>query len=239
MAEPAWSLLTTAEALDGLRLDGSVGDITTQLEGRYLAQVTEIVEEIVGYQIIERAATVIEELHDLQVVQGFLQLRRRPIIAFSKLFIPADGSEVDTDQYTIDTIEARVMLKGTSGSGRAGPPPSRWDGPGFVDFPEDYYARFGGGAFPALVAAAKVEYRGGFENTASVPGGLKRAALDILARWYRDEERKSQGKSSEVAQGFTFVSKFSDQIVSEEVRKMLRRYSNLSKTAREVVQPNP
>ena len=79
-------------------------------------------------------------------------------------------------------------------------------------------------------------YRGGYVDTDSVPGDLKRAASDILARWWREEERKSQGLTAEVAQGFTFATKWDNKIVSADAQRILKRAGNLSQTARAVLQ---
>jgi hypothetical protein len=236
MAAPVYSLLTTDEALAALRVQ-DVGNITTQLEESWLPAVTELCEQVADTRFVERQAVAIEEIHDLQVAQGFLQLRRRPIIdaAALKLYIPFDGSEVEAEAFLIDEAAGRLMIRNLSASGRPSRPPSQWDGPGFVDFPEDYYVRLGGGVFPAVNGAAKVSYRGGYVDTDSVPGALKRAAASILARWYREEERKSQGLTGEIAQGFSFASKFSDAVVTQEDRRILKSLGNLSRTARAVL----
>jgi hypothetical protein len=201
---------------------------------------TELIEDIAETQFVERSTTALAEIHDLAVPQGFLQLRRRPIIGTVAVVIGDPGTTALLDTtYHVDAVGGQILLKASSANPRANrKPPSMFEGnPNWIDFPEDYFSRYGI-AFPAIPHSAVVTYRGGYVNTAAVPGELKRVAGNILARWYREEERKSQGLTSEVAQGLTYATKFDNRLVNDEDRRYILAAGNLSRTAREIARTN-
>jgi len=234
MPVPTHSLLTADEAKAAIKLQSSDSGIITRLESM-LGWVAELIEQIAETQFVERTDDPIVEVHDLAVPQGFLQLRRRPVIEPTTLTLSVGdpASLVDPSNYYVDGARGLIMLKGGAASARINRrPPSMFGGnPAWIDFPEDYYSR-GGMSFDGIPQSATVSYRGGFETTATVPGDLKRVASNVLARWWREEERKSQGLTSEIAQGFSFATKFVNQLVSDEDRRTIAARGNLSRTAR-------
>jgi hypothetical protein len=232
MAVPVYSLLSTDEAKAAVKLQSVDATVVARLE-LMCGWVAQLMEQLGETQFVERAATALVEIHDLAVPQGFIQLRRRPVIGTLVLQVGDPVSTVDVANYYVDTARGLVMMKGGTANARYNrAPPSAFGGhPAWVDFPEDYWSRYGA-SFPGIPQSATVTYRGGFANTAAAPGDLKRAASDILARWWREEERKSQGLQSEIAQGFTFATKYENKLVNDEDRAIIRMRGNLSRTAR-------
>lgn len=232
MPVPVFSILSTDEAKAAVKLQSTDAAVVARLESM-CGWVAELMEQLGETYFVERNATPLVEVHDLAAPQGFIQLRRRPVIGAVVLAVGDPAQTVDAANYYVDEALGLVMMKGGTANARHNrQPPSMWAGnPSWVDFPEDYYSRYGG-SFAPVPQAATVTYRGGFQTTAAVPGDLKRAAGNILARWWREEERKSQGLQSEIAQGFTFATKYSDKLVSEEDRAIIRMRGNLSRTAR-------
>jgi hypothetical protein len=237
MPAATYSLLSEDEAKAAVRLQSA--DVSVLGRLNLLAQwTTDLCEQIGETLFVERAATPLDEVHDLSAPQGFLQLRRRPILDMPVVVV---GDPVATvlapTVYHVDAEGGQIILRGTSANpnaNRAQPPMTLFKAAGnplWVDFPEDWWSRFGTG-FPPIPHAAVVTYRGGFGTTANVPGDLKRAASNILARWWREEERKSQGLTAEIAQGMTFATKFAASVVSDEDRRLISGRGNLSRTAR-------
>lgn len=228
MAAPAHSLLTLEEARAALRVQSAAADERIE---QLLGLVTEMMEEEAHTRFVERNTTDITEYHDTLAQQTFVVAAVRPIRTVTALYVPASSTTaIEASKYVVDGPAGMVMLKGTGLSSRLRRPAPPI-GPMGADFPEDYYSRYGI-AFPEGADAVKLVYRGGFENTAGVPGALKLAASTVLARVYREEERKTQGLTSEIAAGLATAMKFAASYYSDDVRVVLRRYGNLSRTAR-------
>lgn len=220
--------LTAAKTM--LRVAGTGAD--TELAA-LITEVTDALEAEAGRQFVLRDANDVTEFHDLAVPQGFLQLRLFPVISVAGVYLGPDATDaLDSSLYSIDTAGGVILMKGaTANTPRTPSGPSLVARSGFYDFPEDAW-RLSGRYFPGVVEGAKVVYKGGYANTAAVDGGLRQIAYDVLARIYRERERKSQGKTQEVAQGFSIASKWDPAMLSKDVKERLQRYANRSATAR-------
>lgn len=194
---------------------------------------TEQIEVEASRQFVLRDGADVDEHHDLANPQGFLQLRLFPALSVSKVYLgPEATDELDSDAYEVDLEGAVILIKGsTANAPRPGVSLAPGVRSGIYDFPEDAW-RLSGRYFPATVGGARVLYRGGYATTDEVDGGLKRIAFDVIARAYRDRERKSQGKTQEVAQGLTVATKWDPSLMTNEHRRALRHYANRSDTAR-------
>ena len=201
-----------------------------------ITQTTEMLEREADRQFVLRDANDVTEWHDLANPQGFLQLRLFPAISVTSLFIGVESTTpIDSDLFVVDLAGAVIMMKGaTLNPVRPGPILLRGSGAGgfnAFDFPEDAW-RLSGRFFPASVGGARAVYKGGYTDTASVEGGLKQIAFDVLARRYRARERKSQGLTQQVAQGFTIASKWDPSLLTNEEKRRLQRFVTRSETAR-------
>ena len=220
-------LLTLEEAQIELKAEvAAANDLVIAAD---ITRVTELLETEAGREFVLRDGNDVTEDHDLATPQGFLQLRLFPVLSVTSVFMGVDATDaIDSDAYVVDTKGGQIIMKNSTVTpGR----PGVGFVPGFVDFPEDAW-RLSGRHFPAGAGGGKVVYRGGYEDTDSVDGGLKMIALDILARWYRQRERKSQGKTQEVAQGLSIASKWQPDLLTREMKLRLQRFVNRSETAR-------
>jgi hypothetical protein len=227
-----WSLLSLEEAKSALRARGAgLDDILVRL----LSWTADIIERELGFRPVTDLGTLapesdVDETHDLSNPQGFLHTLRRPIRSVTAVYAGQDSTALPTSAYSTDFAGGVILLNGGTVA------PSRRLLGGFESsiaffFPEDAW-RFNSRFFPAGTGMARVVYKAGWANTASVDGALKSIAADVLARLYRAEERKSQGVSSEVAQGFTIATKFDLKALTDDLRSRLLPFKTFSKTAR-------
>ena len=215
-----WSLLSLEEARSALRVRGSSAD---EVLIRLLSWTADIIERELDFRPVTDLGTLapeadVDEMHDLSNPQGFLHALRRPIRSVTSVYAGQESTALPSSAYSTDFMSGMILLNGGTVA------PSRRLLGGF----ESSIAYF----FPAGTGMARVVYKGGWANTASVNGVLKSVACDVLARLYRAEERKSQGVSSEVAQGFTIATKFDPKVMSDDLRSRLASFKTLSKTAR-------
>jgi hypothetical protein len=222
-----YALVTLAETTTALKAAGSSAD--TELEG-LIQLVTEEIEHSLGCQIVGTRSTGsdpdITENHDFEVSQGFLYSRRRPIRSVSSLALAGSALTVTTD-YVYDSDSGLFTLVGSSTAKPSSPLGGR---SAFNNWPEDAW-RFASRWFSGITGATLV-YKGGYAATTNVPGPLKLLALDMIARVYRERERKSQGMSSEQAQGFTVFVKYALAEMRAELEERLRPYRTHTTTAR-------
>lgn len=222
----AYSLLSLAEAKLALRVKGDSADaeITALLN-----DATEAVEEELGYRPVT-AADPITEYHDLANAQGYIYLRTRPVVSITSVTL-ADGTVLAAADYRLSAKEGLLSLANAPvapvvGSGLLKPPSSP-----FTNWPEDQWAR-GGRFFKPGSDSATVVYVAGYTETSVVPGPIKAVAEEYLARRYRTRERKSQGVTSEIAQGLTTATKYDARTLTEDMKARLRPYKTLTNTAR-------
>lgn len=170
----------------------------------------------------------IVEGHDLDVRQSSIFVMHRPIRRLKSISIM--GTTLGAETLVVDADAGMVAIKGRTtgivGLGREPYPV----GPFGPDFPEDYYQRLGGGWFPAGNGLVEVQYLGGFAKTADVPGDLKHLCLDVLARIWRDQERKTQGITLQQT-NLGMVSKYGDDFLPKYGARILMPYRNVSRTA--------
>lgn len=246
MAWPTYALASETETKTALRVQGTGQN--TALE-QLAAQATDVCEDIAERRFVERnpdpadgsqdSVNIIEN-HDLAVPQRYVYVRVRPIRVVTAVLVgnPSSLQTLPVTDYVIDTEQGMVILKTLSSGnlGIWGDWSSAWGsgvGGPFTDFPESFLLQGGRGpSFPPGVGVVQVKYTGGYAATANVTGELKQAFLDIFARIYRANERKSQGLIQEVAQGLSIGTKFDQNYVSPEAKAVLRSEGNFSKTAR-------
>lgn len=227
----SYSLLSLEEARVALRVRGDSADAELVL---LLAQVADIVEEELGFRAVADIGSSepeedVDEYHDLANPQGFIYLRRRPIRTITSVY--SSGSLVPPTNYVVDYKSGLVTFVGAMVTPVRRPLGGFIAGP-FVDWPEDSW-RTQSVYFPAGSSAARALYKGGFADTASVVGGIKAVAIDILARLYQTRERKSQGVTSIVGPSGSLATKYDPRVISEDVRGRLRAYATMTTTARQ------
>jgi len=225
----AWSLLSLAEAKTALRVKGDSADPELVV---LLRQVTEMIEQEIGYRPVTEG-DAITEVHDLASAQGFLYLRVRPVLSVTSVTLRDSDTALAVDSYRVNYKEGMVSLgRGQTapvfGSGLLRPSP----GP-FTDWPEESWARNGGLFFRPGNDSATIVYSAGYSETSAVPGALKAVAEEVLARRYRTRERKSQGVTSEIAQGFATATRYDPKVLSEDMKARLRPFKTLTQTARQ------
>jgi hypothetical protein len=221
-----YSLLSLAEAKVALRVKGDSADaeITSLLR-----DVTEAIEEELGYRPVT-GADPITEAHDLANAQGYIYLRTRPVASITSVTL-ADGSTLAPADWRLSAKEGLLSLTNAPvapvvGSGLLKPLPTP-----FTNWPEEQWAR-GGKFFKPGSDSATVVYVGGYTETSVVPGPIKSVAEEMLARRYRTRERKSQGVTSEIAQGLATATKYDPKAMTEDMKARLRPYKTLTTTAR-------
>lgn len=232
----SFSILSLEELKLALRIRGSGADETLI---PVAAAVADLVEQELEFRCVADDGTSepeadVTEYHDLANNQGFIYLRRIPIRSVSHVYkVAPDGTEqeVASSDYTIENMSGLLTLAGGTASVATYRRLSQFDGSGSGAWPEDGW-RLMSSYFRAGTTSARVLYKGGYADTASVPGGLKDVAADIAARIYRIQERKSQNLSSEVTQGLGLATKYDPRVVTDDHRARLRPYKTLTKTAR-------
>lgn len=246
MAWPSYALAYEDETKTALRVQGTGQDLA--LEDR-ATEVTEYFEQIAERRFVERDpdpddgsqySIAIVENHDLAVPQNFLYVRVRPIRVVTAVLVgnPDSLQTLPLTDYVFDGEKGMIILRSGSAGGGLGiwgdwSPVWGAGGGQFVDYPEQYLLTgLRGPKFPPGVGVAQVQYSGGYETTDDVSGDLKAAFIDTMARFYREDERKSQGLVQEVAQGLSIGTKFDPKHVSDETMTLLKNQKNFSKTAR-------
>ena len=219
-------LVGLAEAKEELQVSSADND--SQIAG-IITRATDFLEREADRKFVLRDGNDVVEDHDLANPQGFLQLRLYPVISLTSIFVGIDATDpIDVDNFVVDNDGGQILMKGASVTP---PRPGVIFRPNFTDFPEDAW-RLSGRFFPGTVGGAKVTYRGGYATTATVDGALKLIALHVIALIYREIERKSQGKTSEVAQGLSIASKWQPDLLTRELNLRLQKFRNRSETAR-------
>jgi hypothetical protein len=233
----SYSLLTLEELKLALRVRGSGFDAMLI---PVAAAVADMVEQELEFRCVADDGTAdaesdVVEYHDLANNQGFVYLRRIPVRSITTVYkVAPDGTEtaVAASGYTIESQSGLLTLAGGTASVAAYRRLSTFDS-GSGMWPEDSW-RLQASYFRAGTTSARVIYKGGFADTASVPGGLKDVAADMAARIYRIQERKSQNLSSEVTQGLGLATKYDQRVITDDHRARLRPYKTLTKTARHI-----
>lgn len=225
----AWSLLTLAEAKTALRTKGDFADAELVV---LLRQITEMIEQEIGYRPVT-GGDPITEVHDLANAQGFIYVRVRPVVSITSVTLRGSDDALESTSYRTNFKEGMISL----GSGQVAPVFGtgllRPAATPFNDWPEESWARQGGLFFRPGNDSATIVYVAGFSETSAVPGGLKAVAEEMLARRYRTRERKSQGVTSEIAQGFATATRYDPKVLTEDMKARLRPFKTLSQTARQ------
>jgi len=223
----AYSLLSLAEAKTALRVKGDSADaeITALLRA-----VTEAIEEELGYRPVT-AADPITEYHDLANAQGYIYLRTRPATSITSVTL-ADGTVLAASDYRLSSKEGLLSLANAPVTPVVGSGLLKRTSSPFTDWPEDAWARGLGKFFKPGTDSATVVYVGGYTETSVVPGPIKAVAEEMLARRYRTRERKSQGVTSEIAQGLSTATKYDPKAMTEDMKSRLRPFKTLTTTAR-------
>lgn len=230
-----WSLVTLQEAKIALRVRGdSADEEITQI----LAEVASIIEDELEFRPVadigdSEPEADTDEYHDLANPQGFIYLLRRPVRSVTAVYLA--GTQLATTDYVLDSDQGMISLQGAAAAPPTGSRLSQ--GPLYLSrgyltgFPEDLW-RLGVRYFPGTQGGARVQYKGGFSQTETVPYSMKSIALDVAARIYRTRERKSQGVVSEIAQGFQLATKFDPKVLNEDLAQRLRQFKSFTRTAR-------
>ncbi len=230
-----WSLVTLDELKIALRVRGdSADEELTALA----AEVADLVEREVGFRLVadigdSEPEADVDEYHDLANPQGFLYVRRRPVRSVTSVYL--GGTLISATDYVLDSKAGLISLMGAAVTRPSGSHLGVGYRPlssVFTDFPEDVW-RYGSRYFPATQSAARVLYKGGWATTETVDSNLKGIVFEVAARIYRNRERKSQGVSSEIAQGFSTATKYDPKALNDDLRARLRPFKTLTQTARE------
>ncbi len=225
MALIEYAVVTVAEVKQAVEIRGTSAD--SELEG-LIAMITDELERAFRYEIVSRLVNSAEvdtvEVHDFDVPQGFVYAARRPIRSITTVELA--GEVLNQSDYVVDMKTGLISLVGAPVA-RVECPRPRSRSP-FLDFPEDAALR--SGRWFAGHSGATLTYKGGFSSTAAVSTPIKHLALDMIARLYRERERKSVGLSSEQSQGWTQFQ--IDASFRDDLKRRVDSFESYSRTAR-------